>query len=48
MKSAWGKEVKLKYTKKQEAPIKEIVMTKEEFDKYIKQLEMKKYKPKQL
>jgi hypothetical protein len=44
-KKQWGyKNNELKYTYEsevKESPIKEIKMTKEEFDKYIKDLEMK-------
>ena len=45
-KSAWGHEInnELKYTYESEleaAPVKNIKMTKEEFDKYIRELELK-------
>ena len=45
MKSVWGHEMnKLKYTYEkeyEEKPVEKIQMTKEEFDKYIKELEIK-------
>ena len=46
VKSQWGKviENELKYTYEseiKESPIRNIKMSKEEFDKYIKELEMK-------
>lgn len=45
MKSVWGHDIEgLKYTYEKEykeAEVKNIRMTKEEFDKYIKELEMK-------
>ena len=45
MKSVWGHEMnELKYTYEkeyEEKPVKKIQMTKEEFDKYIKELEIK-------
>ena len=41
-KSVWGKELEpLKYVYREEAPVKKLSMTKEEFDKYIKELEIK-------
>ena len=45
MKSVWGHDIeKLKYTYEKEykeKPVEKIQMTKEEFDKYIKELEIK-------
>ena len=45
MKSVWGHEVnELKYTYEkeyEEKPVEKIQMTKEEFDEYIKELEIK-------
>ena len=45
MKSVWGHDIeKLKYTYEneyEEKPVKKIQMTKEEFNKYMKELEMK-------
>ena len=48
MKSVWGHEMnELKYTYEkeyEEKPVEKIQMTKEEFDKYIKELEIKNVK----
>ena len=45
MKSVWGHDIeKLKYTYEkeyEEKPVEKIQMSKEEFDKYIRELEMK-------
>ena len=45
MKSVWGHDIeKLKYTYEkeyEEKPVKKIQMTKEEFNKYMKELEIK-------
>ena len=45
MKSVWGHDIgKLKYTYEkeyEEKPVEKIQMTKEEFNKYMKELEMK-------
>ena len=45
MKSVWGNDIEgLKYTYEkeyEEKPVKNISMSKEEFDKYIKELEIK-------
>ena len=45
MKSVWGREMnELKYTYEKEykeKPVEKMQMTKEEFDKYIKELEIK-------